>query len=69
MLCLRSFSIVDLFLSFEVHTDETLLAGRKELKRFEHLMKVRKHFCDSMMLIFPRTIFDYLRNRWRLRES
>ncbi|KAH9021110.1 hypothetical protein EDB83DRAFT_2508328 [Lactarius deliciosus] len=39
LLCLRSFSIVDLLLSFEVHTDETILAGRRELVKFGLLMK------------------------------
>ncbi|KAH9170356.1 hypothetical protein EDB89DRAFT_1853558, partial [Lactarius sanguifluus] len=39
LLCLRSFSIVDLLLSFEVHTDETILAGRRELVMFGLLMK------------------------------
>ncbi|KAH9074389.1 hypothetical protein EDB83DRAFT_2219181, partial [Lactarius deliciosus] len=44
LLCLRSFSIVDLLLSFEVHTDETILAGRRELVKFGLLMKVHKRF-------------------------
>ncbi|KAH9024194.1 hypothetical protein EDB85DRAFT_2075196 [Lactarius pseudohatsudake] len=39
LLCLRSFSIIDLLLSFEVHTDKTILAGRRELVRFGLLMK------------------------------
>ncbi|KAH9170626.1 hypothetical protein EDB89DRAFT_1853308 [Lactarius sanguifluus] len=42
LLCLRSFSIVDLLLSFEVHTDETILAGRRELVMFGLLMKAQK---------------------------
>jgi len=40
MRCLRSFSILNLLLSFEVHMDETILAGRKEVERFGCLMKV-----------------------------
>ncbi|KAI9431873.1 hypothetical protein H4582DRAFT_2113324 [Lactarius indigo] len=39
LLCLRSFSILDLLLSLEVHTEETILAGRSELERFGTLMK------------------------------
>jgi hypothetical protein len=39
--CLRSYSIVDLFLAFEVHTDQTLDAGRRELANFALCMKVR----------------------------
>ncbi|KAI9455173.1 hypothetical protein BJY52DRAFT_1205065 [Lactarius psammicola] len=41
LLCLRSFSILDLLLSFEVHTEKTIMAGRNELARFGRLMKVR----------------------------
>ncbi|KAH9007701.1 hypothetical protein EDB83DRAFT_2236259, partial [Lactarius deliciosus] len=39
LLCLRSFSIVDLLLSIEVHTDEMILAGWRELVKFRLLMK------------------------------
>ncbi|KAI9432013.1 hypothetical protein H4582DRAFT_2194400 [Lactarius indigo] len=39
LLCLRSYSIVDLLLSFEVHTDKTILAGRRELVTFGLFMK------------------------------
>jgi hypothetical protein len=42
---LRSFSIVDLFLSFEEHTQLTITAGRQELKKFGQLMQVRHIFC------------------------
>ncbi len=44
LLCLRSFSILDLLLSFEVHTEKTILAGRGELERFGCLMKVLNFF-------------------------
>ena len=40
LLCLRSFSVLDLLLSFEVHTEKTIMAGRNELARFGRLMKV-----------------------------
>jgi hypothetical protein len=60
MHCLRSFSILDLFLAFEVHTDESIAAGREELRRFGDLIKVCKYFGDSMMLTFTRFIFNYL---------
>ncbi|KAF8257057.1 hypothetical protein EI94DRAFT_1842699 [Lactarius quietus] len=39
MCCLRSFSILDLLLSFEVHTNESISAGEEELSRFGDLMK------------------------------
>ncbi|KAI9433794.1 hypothetical protein BJY52DRAFT_1131964, partial [Lactarius psammicola] len=41
LLCLQSFSVLDLLLSFEVHTEKTIMAGRNELARFGRLMKVR----------------------------
>lgn len=59
MRCLRSFSILDLLLSFEVHTDESIAAGREELSKFGDLLKVCTDFGDSMMLTFIRTIFKY----------
>ena len=36
--CLRSFAIVDLYISFEVHTEQTLAAGRRELRNFAQRM-------------------------------
>ncbi|KAF8258702.1 hypothetical protein EI94DRAFT_1910877 [Lactarius quietus] len=39
MRCLRSFSILDLLLSFEVHTNESISAGEEEISRFGDLMK------------------------------
>lgn len=39
--CLRSYSIVDLYLAFEVHTEQTMDAGRRELANFALHMKVR----------------------------
>jgi hypothetical protein len=38
--CLRSYSIVDLYLAFEVHTEQTMDAGRRELAKFALHMKV-----------------------------
>ena len=62
MCCLWSFSILDLLLALEVRTDESIAAGREELSKFGDLMKVCRdiYFCDSMMLTFTRTIFNYL---------
>ncbi|KAH9041102.1 hypothetical protein EDB84DRAFT_1474932 [Lactarius hengduanensis] len=40
LLCLRSFSILDLLLSLGVHTEETILAGRSELEKFRTLIEV-----------------------------
>ncbi|KAN0127630.1 hypothetical protein V8E53_014549 [Lactarius tabidus] len=42
MRCLRSFSILDLLLAFEVHTDESIAAGRDEVSKFGDLIKVVK---------------------------
>jgi hypothetical protein len=39
--CLRSYLELDLYASFEVHTADTIEAGRKELLRFSSLVKVR----------------------------
>jgi hypothetical protein len=39
--CLRSYAIVDLYLAFEAHTDQTLAAGRHELSKFAQLMQVQ----------------------------
>jgi hypothetical protein len=60
MRCLRSFSILDLLLAFEVHTDESIAAGQEEISKFGDLLKVCKYFGDSMVLTFTRTIFKYL---------
>ena len=38
--CIRSFSILDLLISFEAHTERTISAGRAELERFGRLMMV-----------------------------
>ncbi|KAH9029824.1 hypothetical protein EDB85DRAFT_1866968, partial [Lactarius pseudohatsudake] len=39
LLCLRSFSILDLLLSLGVHTEETIVAGRSELENFGTLIE------------------------------
>ncbi|TFY76117.1 hypothetical protein EWM64_g7894 [Hericium alpestre] len=36
--CLRSFSILDTYMAFEVHTEETIAAGRQELQKFGELV-------------------------------
>ena len=41
--CLRSYLELDLYLSFEVHTTDTIAAGRRELLKFSSLMKVSGH--------------------------
>jgi hypothetical protein len=38
---LRAFAVVDMYLSFEVHTTQTINAGRAALKKFAQLMTVR----------------------------
>ncbi|KAH9017439.1 hypothetical protein EDB84DRAFT_1628850 [Lactarius hengduanensis] len=45
--CIRSFSILDLLLSLEVHTEKTILAGRNELKKFVDLMKKYILLCSE----------------------
>lgn len=37
---IRSYTIIDLFLSFEVHTEETIADGRKEANLFIKLLEV-----------------------------
>ncbi|KAI9442019.1 hypothetical protein BJY52DRAFT_1229255 [Lactarius psammicola] len=39
LLCLQSFSVLDLLLSFKVHTEKTIMAGWNELARFRCLIK------------------------------
>ena len=39
--CLRSYLVLDMHLSLEVQTDETLLSGEEELLKFSALIKVR----------------------------
>lgn len=41
--CLRSYLILDTYLSFEVHTTDTLAAGEAELLKFSLLVKVCKY--------------------------
>ena len=61
MRCLRSFSILDLLLAFEVHTDESIAAGREELRNFGTLIKVYTYyFGDSKLLTLTRTTSKYL---------
>ncbi|KAI9442404.1 hypothetical protein H4582DRAFT_2202107, partial [Lactarius indigo] len=48
LLCLRSFSILDLLLSLEVHMEETILAGRSKLERFRTLMKEYTELCNKL---------------------
>ena len=39
--CLRSYLNLDMWVSMEVHTDDTIKEGRKELLRFSKLINVR----------------------------
>jgi hypothetical protein len=39
--CFRSFLELDMYASFEVHTEKTIEEGRAELQRFAALMTVR----------------------------
>jgi len=38
--CIRAFRDLDMFASFEIHTEDTLLAGQTALKVFHDLMMV-----------------------------
>jgi hypothetical protein len=44
--CLRSYLELDMYTALEVHTSETIADGRKEILKFESVMKV----CMSQML-------------------
>ncbi|KAH8985616.1 hypothetical protein EDB86DRAFT_3049177 [Lactarius hatsudake] len=48
LLCLRSFSILDLLLSLGVHTEETILAGRSELEKFGTLIMEYAELCRNL---------------------
>lgn len=39
--CVHSYQVLDMYLGFELHTTETIAAGRQELQNFGALMKVR----------------------------
>jgi hypothetical protein len=39
---IRAYQVVDMYLSFTVHTSETLAAGCSALKEFAHLIAVSK---------------------------
>jgi hypothetical protein len=41
---LRSYHILDMYASLEVHTAETLEEGEEALKHYSAIMKVGKHF-------------------------
>ena len=72
MCCLRSFSILDLLLGFEVHTDESIAAGREEIRTFGNFLKVCKYFSDSMFLTLPglySNIYRHVKYTWREREG
>ena len=49
---LRAFAAVDMYLSFEAHTEETIDAGRRALRKFALLFAVRSQE-DLQPLIHP----------------
>ena len=55
---LRCFVEVDLYASFEVHTDQTIVAGRQKLAQFYELIKV------SLVDLSPQTLSHVCRNTW-----
>jgi hypothetical protein len=60
--CLHSFAIIDLYLSFEVHTEQTLAAGWHELRNFAQRMRVCIPFILSMLFIYKYLLFVLARN-------
>ena len=38
--CLRSYLVIDMYAALEVHTEDTIAAGRAEILTFAALMKV-----------------------------
>jgi len=38
--CLRSYLVIDMYFALEVHTEETIAAGKAEVLRFSSLIKV-----------------------------
>lgn len=42
--CLRSFLVMDTYAAMEVHTEDTIAAGRAEIIRFSELIEVRRAF-------------------------
>jgi len=60
--CLHSFAIVDLYLSFEVHMEQTLAAGQCELSNFAQRMRVCIPFISSMLFIHEYLLFVLARN-------
>jgi hypothetical protein len=43
--CLRSYLVIDMYAGLEVHTTETIAAGRAEVLNFSSLMKVNVLIC------------------------
>ena len=38
--CLRSYLVIDMYFALEVHTEDTIAAGRAEVLNFSSLIKV-----------------------------
>lgn len=49
--CLRSYLNLDMWVSMEAHTPDTIEEGRKELLRFSKLINVRISFTVIMYMI------------------
>ncbi|KAH9958642.1 hypothetical protein BJV74DRAFT_789266, partial [Russula compacta] len=52
--CLQAFSIVDLYLAFEAHTEHTITSGQCELESFAQCMKVWTPLLIQQKLAFPK---------------
>ena len=60
---LRCHVEVDLYASFEVHTDQTIAAGRAKVAQFYDLMKV------GLVALTPILYLTYIhRNTWHLKN-
>lgn len=53
--CARSFLELNMYVSLEVHTTETLAAGKRELIIFDERIKVQKIWCSLKLIL---TIFS-----------
>lgn len=45
--CLRSYLVIDMYAALEVHTEDTIAAGKAEILTFASLMKVVFFFLFS----------------------
>lgn len=54
--CIRSYLELDMWTSLEVHTTETIAAGRQAVLRFSDIIKVSKHIIILDPVFIPTCI-------------